>query len=87
MKAKLLRIIRKNFTTKYYWNDEIKESVIMCRNNKTNFVCYHQGRNIFKEFYESICWQLWNTFDYKYMWCKRKNARDQRILRKQFDSL
>lgn len=86
MRTKLLRIIRKKFTILYYWDDSIKESVIMCRNNKTNFVCYHQGRNIFKELYESVCWQLWNTFDYKSMWINRVNRRNQRNLNKEFNN-
>ncbi len=85
MKAKLLKIIRRKFTIVQYWDNEIKESVIMSKNNKTRFVNYHQGRHHFKDFYESICWQLWNRFDYKDLWQKRVQGRNQRKLKNEFE--
>lgn len=87
MKSKLLKIIRKNFTIKYYWDDDKKETLLYFQNKKTRFTMYHRGLESFHHFYESLCWQLWETFDYKQMWEKRKNARYQRTLRKQFDLL
>jgi len=83
MKAKLLKIIRNRFTIIQYWDHD---SVIMVRNKKTRFVSYHSGKDVFKLMYETVCWQIWNTFDYRLMWGNRIQARRQRALRKQFET-